>query len=622
MKRKLIYSIDKKVAIFSILFFLIILGTYTYNSYSTMEREGKRLALAESKLLTDYMFIHRQYYINLYATKTLPLNIESLKGLPAYSARPIATKFSNNNDYGIKIKLASDRPRNPNNQADEQELVVIDYFNKNRDKKEYFELIEDEHKKDFYQYGFVLNVKKDCLVCHSKPEKAPDFISERYKTAYGYKLGELRGIISIKIPKEHTNEYTQAMFKEQMKFNIFIFIILFIAAILVYIYKSTMMNKLEEQTLKAKKANNAKSEFLANMSHEIRTPLNAIVGFVDLLKEESKGRKSLEYVNIIDKSSDNLLQIIEDILDFSKIESGKLDIDKIDFNPRIEFKVITHLFNAKCSQKNINLIVNIDENVPQAINTDPLRIKQVISNLLSNAIKFTSNYKSIKLNVNYINNQLEISVEDEGKGISSDKLKHIFESFSQEDNSTTREYGGTGLGLTISSELVRLLDGELKVESELNIGSKFSFSIPASIADAVDTIQNKIIDVKFNKNNILLVEDNKANQIFMKIVLKKLNLQYDLAENGIEAVELFKTNQYDAILMDENMPNMNGIEATKIIMEFEKEMSLKHTPIIALTANALKGDREKFLEAGMDDYLTKPLNKNKLSEVLGRFLKD
>ena len=619
MKIKPINFNDRILVFITIIIFTIIISIHTYYSYVTMNSEQERFALAESKILNDYMLIHRNYYIDLYANKSIKLNPESLAGLPAYSARPIANRFSDANDYGIQIRLASDRPRNPYNMADKEEMKVIDFFNKNKNEKEYFKLIKDQND-PFFQYGHVLRIKQSCLVCHSTKERAPKFISEQYDNAYGYKLGEVRGLISIRIPKKHTTNYVETMFKDQIKFNIFIFVSLFIIAIVVILNRSKWAKILQKQTEKAESANLAKSEFLANMSHEIRTPLNAILGFVDLLKEESKGRKSMEYVNIIDNSSINLLQIIEDILDFSKIESGKLDIDKIDFYSRKELEFISYLFDARCSEKNITLNIIISDNVPKIINTDLLRIKQVISNLLSNAIKFTQSGKNIKINISYTDNHLNVSVSDEGKGIAKDKLEHIFESFSQEDSSTTREYGGTGLGLTISSELIKLLDGELKVKSELNIGSEFYFSIPVGIGKEVKNKNNSLIDIKFNGNKILLVEDNQANQMFMKIVLKKLNLQFDLAHDGIEAIELFKSEKYEAILMDENMPNMNGLDATKIILEIEKENKLSHTPIVALTANALKGDRKRFLDAGMDEYLTKPLDKNKLSEILNKYL--
>ena len=385
--------------------------------------------------------------------------------------------------------------------------------------------------------------------------------------------------------------------------------------------------KIKEAEKKAILSAKAKSEFLANMSHEIRTPLNAVLGFIELLKEETRGRKSTLYVDIIEDSSKSLLKIIEDILDFSKIESGKLDIDKIDFNTRSEFEVITHLFDAKCLQKNISLTLNLNKTLPQVINTDPLRIKQVISNLLSNAVKFTQDGKNIIVDINYKDNFLFVSVKDEGIGISKDKQEHIFEAFSQEDNSTTREYGGTGLGLSISSELIKLLGGKIKLKSEVGIGSEFYFSIPIKVGEEIKIELTDNEDMKFSNQRILLVEDNKANQLFMKVILKKMNLKFDIANDGVEAVDMYKqscnntTNRYDVILMDENMPNLDGIGATKQILDYETLNNLVHTPIVALTANALKGDRERFISAGMDEYLTKPLNRDKLVKTLNIFLK-
>ncbi|MEA3227875.1 MAG: ATP-binding protein [Campylobacterota bacterium] len=396
----------------------------------------------------------------------------------------------------------------------------------------------------------------------------------------------------------------------------------FVSIILIYflIKQISFRERLKIEKMKAEQKTKAKSEFLANMSHEIRTPLNAILGFVDLLKKESVGRKSMDYIDIIHSSSNTLLKIIEDILDFSKIESGKLDIEKIDFNTKAEFGVITDLFSARCLEKNISLSLDLDASLPLAINTDPLRIKQIISNLLSNAIKFTDEGQKIEVVISYKDRFLSVSVKDEGKGIAEDKLSYIFESFSQEDTSTTREYGGTGLGLTISSELVKLLGGELKVESTIGEGSRFYFSIPVEECQELEGIDDSSADMVFNGQKILLVEDNKANQVFMSIVLDELELNVEIADDGVEALKKFKENSYDLILMDENMPNLNGIEATKQILEIEHQKDLQHTPVVALTANAIKGDRERFLSAGMDEYLTKPVDIEIVTKVLSKFL--
>ena len=389
--------------------------------------------------------------------------------------------------------------------------------------------------------------------------------------------------------------------------------------------KTIVKQKEYEQELhiakaKAEQADKSKSEFLANMSHEIRTPLNAILGFIDILKVRIKDKESSDYLDIVKSSSHTLLNTIKDILDFSKVESGKLEIDNIDFDIKKEFVAVTRLFEAQCKEKDINLIKNIGSSLPDYLNSDPHRIKQIISNLLSNAIKFSDCGQGIVISMTYDNNNLNISVKDHGKGIAKDKQEKIFSPFGQEDSSTTREFGGTGLGLSISSEFVRLLGGKLHVISELGFGSEFYFSIPVEIAEDIKSETGLDDEVELF-GTVLLVEDNKTNQIFMKIIIEDLGLAYDIANDGLEAIDKFKYNNYDAILMDENMPNMNGIEATKQILDIEKKSSLEHTPIIALTANALKGAREAFLEAGMDEYLSKPLDANKLRKILGMYLK-
>ena len=392
-----------------------------------------------------------------------------------------------------------------------------------------------------------------------------------------------------------------------------------------YIYfssKRTILQQYDELLVKkeeSEKLLKVKSEFLANMSHEIRTPLNAISGFIELIKEENKDSEITKYINTVQDSSKSLLNIIEDILDLSKIESAKMIINKVDFETRVEFKTIAYLFDTKLSEKNIDFKLNINENVPLYLHNDSLRIKQVISNLLDNAIKFTKENKKIILDISYSNHNLNISIEDEGIGIPKERQEKVFKAFTQADNSTTREYGGTGLGLTISYKLIHLLNGTINLTSEVNKGSKFSFSIPAEIGEEIASRDTLQIELNAEGKKLLLVEDSKSNQLFMKVMFKKLNIDYDIASDGLEAVELFKKNKYDVILMDENMPNMCGVEATQNILKIEQEQNLSHTPIIALTANALEGDREKFLSAGMDEYLSKPLSKKKLIKVLTVF---
>ncbi|BBP42350.1 ATP-binding protein [Thiosulfativibrio zosterae] len=375
---------------------------------------------------------------------------------------------------------------------------------------------------------------------------------------------------------------------------------------------------------KALAATQAKGEFLANMSHEIRTPLNAILGFISLMKDKTHDAENTKYLNTIDSSSHSLLGIINDILDFSKIESGKLDIDPSPFDPRKEFSSTADLFKARCSEKNLNFNITLSDALPNCIETDILRVKQVISNLLSNAIKFTEPNKAVSLSVDYQNGCLVCQVSDEGIGMTPEFQARIFEAFSQAESSTTRKYGGTGLGLTISAKLIGMLGGELKCESELHVGSRFSFSIPAKICqDLKPDDAPKIENSTQIEGHLLLVEDNKTNQLLMSALLKKQGLTFDIANDGLEAITALQERHYDLVLMDENMPNLNGIEATKQIRILEAKGELPYKQplvIIAVTANAMTGDRERFLAAGMNEYLTKPINLPKLTEIFRRFL--
>jgi len=367
--------------------------------------------------------------------------------------------------------------------------------------------------------------------------------------------------------------------------------------------------KLTQHIKEVEKLSQIKSEFLANMSHEIRTPLNAIIGFIKIMKDEDDG-KFAKYLHIIDSASKTLLTIINDILDLSKLEVNQLKIEYINFSSSELYNTI-ELFEEKAKEKNINYKVKFI-NVPEYLYGDVHRLKQIIANLISNAIKFTPSNKTIEIKIKYHNEKLYVEVKDEGIGIPKDKIKKIFNAFSQADNSISRKYGGTGLGLTISYKLVKLLGGELKVESEPNKGSKFYFEIPIKVGSSYDDKieSNNNIDKNIK---ILIAEDNDANQVFMRVILNKLKLNFDIVSNGKEAVEYAKKHDYNLILMDIGMPIMDGITATKEIRKFSQ------IPIIALTASVLEEEKEKFLQSGMNDYLSKPLNISKLKEILHKY---
>lgn len=513
------------------------------------------------------------------------------------------------------------------------------------------------------------------------------------------------------------------------------------------------LQKAESAKEIAEESNKAKSMFLANMSHEIRTPLNGIVGFTELLKNTDLNEEQREFINIIEKSSENLLEIINSILDLSKIESKKIEIENIVFDPIKEFENAVEVYAPRAAEKNIDLALFVDPNLENPLKGDPTKIKEVLINLISNAIKFTEPNGAVSIEIKKLEKKensakLYFEVRDTGVGIPPEKKEQIFEAFSQADISVTRKYGGTGLGLTISSEFVKLMGGKLDLESELGKGSKFFFTLeleevpslqesfknrfsglktafylseekqkdqnqyiekyleylgiemvkykdlsnmisdksnynfalidydyiqennlknffirdipvsliakttynkrveklsknlfkiiyePANYTKTKELINSYInrskkekeanIDlskVKF-KAKALVVEDNTINQKLIKKTLEDLGLEVDLANNGLEGFEKRKNGNYDIIFMDIQMPIMDGVEATHEILDYEEDYEIPHVPIIALTAHALKGDREKYLKEGMDEYITKPIVKDEINAILKKFLSD
>ena len=507
-------------------------------------------------------------------------------------------------------------------------------------------------------------------------------------------------------------------------------------------YTDTIFQKLTDARAKAEKATLAKDHFLSNMSHEIRTPLNAIIGFVNVLREENLSTKHRNYLDIINTSGETLLSIINDILDFSKLRSGEFTVEPKNFSIHEEISHTLELFVASASNKNITIVSFIDPRIPGEVYADALRIKQVISNFLSNAIKFTPNGGRIVVEASFNDKKLSISVSDSGVGISEKNQNLIFSAFTQAHDQTLDFTSGTGLGLSISRQLANLMNGKVYVKSKLGEGSTFYLDVPVEVKNSTCSIMEGIPDLSdkklvfhfnnetnryklesilkyfnvFNikidivdsfevdfdiaffidediddqnmrsyiinmpdkkfislmtrendkydsfiniqsatfplyctkfkakflellnptmkniinkrdfknyKGKILVAEDNEANQELIKIILMKYGLEFDMVNNGLEAYDLYRQNSdYDLILMDEQMPIMDGNKSVAKILNYEKHMGLEHTPVSALTANVIKGARERGLKSGFDSFLGKPIVLKELEKVFQQYLEE
>ena len=388
-----------------------------------------------------------------------------------------------------------------------------------------------------------------------------------------------------------------------------------------------LYEQLNESEKRAREAGIIKENFMANMSHEIRTPMNAILGFTNLLQKEKLNEKSREFVSSIQNSGESLLEIINDILDFSKIEAGMMRIESNPFSLRELLHSVKTMFATKIQPKDLRFKVNIENSTPDLLIGDATRLTQILVNLVNNAIKFT-NSGGIEINVTTAKKtedriEISFSVKDTGIGVASNKMEAIFERFQQADEDTTRKYGGTGLGLSIVKQLVELQNGSIHINSVLNKGTEFIFSIPYAIPKEI-TVHD---DLKISSKNeiklpdshsrILVAEDNAMNQNLMRHLLTYWNLDFDIVNNGKEAIEALQQNDYRLLLMDIQMPLMDGYTTT---MKIRNELGM-NIPVIAMTAHAMAGEKEKCLSYGMNEYISKPIRENELFEIINNILR-
>ena len=379
----------------------------------------------------------------------------------------------------------------------------------------------------------------------------------------------------------------------------------------------------KEERSKAENAMQAKQHFLSNMSHEIRTPLNAIIGFTKVISKTSLSEKQQEYVSAIKSSGDTLIVLINDILDLAKVDAGKMTFEQEPFEMAVSISAMLHLFDTKIQEKNLLLVKEYDQKIPHLLLGDSVRLNQIILNLVSNAVKFTSKGK-ITVNVRLLNEDeetayIEIAVTDTGIGIPENKIATIFENFQQATSGTSRLYGGTGLGLAIVKQLVEMQGGSISVESKIEVGTRFSVKLSFTKTQIEPKLNKEIVElVKEVKNvRVLVAEDIPLNQLLMRTLLDDFGFVFDIAGNGRIAIEKLKAKSYDIILMDLQMPEMNGFEATEYI---RNKMNSK-IPIIALTADVTTVDLAKCKSVGIDDYISKPVDERLLYSKIVELIK-
>ncbi len=629
-------KINKQTLIPGMAMFLMLSTLITYSYFwniNNIYQEKLNLALAEAKAnwnkdaaFRKWATAHGGIYVkpNLRTPPNEALShipdrdIETKSGMkltlmnPAYMMRQMAQEFDLL--FGIKGKITGKKQLNLINKPDDWQLKVLNLFEQ-KQIDEYSEQ-QDIDNQPYLRYMKPMFMTDGCVKCHA---------------ILGYRDGDLRGGVSVSIPLspyfnaansiKNSVLTTHAVAWLFVSFTLFIFI-LFIRNLLVQMQKNEQ--ELIAARIEAEKSELAKGQFLATMSHEIRTPMNGVLGINQLLAATKLNQEQQDYVNTMTHSGQTLLAIINDILDFSKMSAGEMQLHSKDFDLKELVNETVNLLVEVALEKQIMLLRDIANDCPNMLKGDNHRLQQVLFNLLGNAIKFT-HQGQVKLQVkikslNDDNVRLLFEITDTGIGISPEKLSKLFTPFTQADSSITRDFGGTGLGLTISKNIVEMMDGEINVKSTPDVGSIFSFELPFFIVSHAETsiIDNKFDDLNISKKHILLVEDNRINQKVASLMLKSLGCELTLACNGQEAIEYFENGQFDLILMDCQMPVMGGLEATKKIRQLESGAS--YIPIIAVTANAMESDKESCIAAGMDDFITKPLDKVELTKKIRYWL--
>lgn len=523
---------------------------------------------------------------------------------PAYMTRQISTIATE--DHEVKFHITSLDPIRPGNKADEWETRALQEFN--RGVAEKFDLVDTSSGR-FFRYMAPLPARQYCMNCHAK---------------YGHENKAILGGISITFLADPLIESRKSSVAQTHLAFSLIFLVGFVG-----ICSSTYL--VQQKREEAERANRTKTMFLANMSHDMRTPLNGIMGMTELLQKKGLGREQSRYAELVRHSARTLLEIITDITDFSRLESGRLELSETVFNVRDMLEDTLAVFRFESGNKGLELAAVVAPDVPEVLKGDAFRLKQVIANLVGNAVKFTmEGGVTVRVSVDGGASvgggrvRLGVTVEDTGIGIPEEEQVDIFESFRQVDDSYAKKHEGSGLGLAICKQLVTMMGGFISVHSEPGKGAVFSFDVllalpsPAETGSVLAAHEEPVVEA-VSPRRVLVAEDNVLNQTFALDILEEAGHSVTIAGNGVQAVEALRSGEFDIVFMDVQMPEMDGLEATRRIRSGEAGEKAQRVPIVAATAFAVRGDREKCLEAGMNGYVVKPLQSRDLLMAVAKF---